>query len=86
MTYKTVTNGYDWGPAIDKIILDLEVVIEARVVTKEAFKVTVRRIFEEVHETQRTVLNAYTSDELGNVSDDSRYITLELEVGPTRIE
>jgi len=86
LTYKTVTNGYDWGPAIDKIILDLEVVIEARVVTKEAFKVTVRRIFEEVHETQRTVLNAYTSDELGNVSDDSRYITLELEVGPTRTE
>ena len=86
MTYKTVTTGYDWGPAIDKIILDLEIIIDSNKVTKDAFKVNVRRIFEEVQEAQRNVMHAYTSDALGNVSDDSRYITLELEVGPTRTE
>lgn len=86
MTYKTVTNGYDWGPAIDKLILDLEITIDSRKVTKEAFKVTVRRIFEEVQEAQRIILAAYTSDEFGTISEDSRYVTLELEVGPTLTE
>lgn len=86
MTYKTVTNGYDWGPAIDKVILDLGVNIDATTVTKEAFTVTVHRVIEEVHESQRDILAAYTSDEQGNVSEDSRYITLELEVGPTLTE
>jgi predicted peptidase len=43
-SYKTVTEVFDWGPAISKIIIKWPEIIESEMVNKETFKVYVRRI------------------------------------------
>lgn len=85
MTYKTITNGYDWGPAIDKIILDLEQTIDSKEMNSQDFIVGVKQTFKGkiINHSQRTVLKAYLSDASGNETGISRYIALDLEVGPT---
>lgn len=86
MTYKTVICGHDWGPAIDKIILDLDQNVESKQVNLNSFLVWVKQTDkdnQELNHSQRTVVNAYTSDASGNETGNSRYITLELEIGPT---
>ena len=43
-SYKTVTEVFDWGPAISKVILKWTEEIEPEAVTKDTFKVYARRI------------------------------------------
>ena len=82
VTYTTITNGYDWGPAIDKIVLDMGVSVDSSTVTPDAFLVESIRTLETEQSVVRKVIKAYTSDANGEASADSQYIALEFEVGP----
>ena len=42
--YKTVTEVFDWGPSVSKVIVNLDKKITAREVDKDTFKVYVRRV------------------------------------------
>ncbi len=86
MTYIMITNGYDWGPAIDKIILDLETIVDSKSFNKDDFSVKVQRTYAKTQIFERKITAAYSSDAVGNQTAESRYITLELEVGPNKIE
>jgi predicted peptidase len=43
-SYKTVTEVFDWGPAISKVIIKWPEEIESEMVDKNTFKVYARRI------------------------------------------
>lgn len=99
VTYRTVTNGYDWGPGINKIVLDMGTSVDSESINPKAFKVNAIRTFKDFdfatfsfaanetdHVVSRDVIKAYTSDASGNGSTDSQFITLEFEVGPAIVE
>ena len=84
ITYSTVTTGYDWGPAIDKIILNIGTLVDSKTVDPENFRVNA--IKESNTIAARKVIKAYTSDASGIETTDSEYIALDFEVGPTMAE
>lgn len=93
VTYKTVTNGYDWGPAINKIVLDMGTTVDSNTVTPQSFDVTAIRSYNDLnvaiatdHVVSRNVIKAYTSDSFGEVNADSQFVTLEFEIGPSMPE
>ncbi|MBN3520413.1 prolyl oligopeptidase family serine peptidase [Algoriphagus lutimaris] len=86
-TYNLVVEGFDWGPAVNKVILskgstDLSV-------DPSVYQVYATRS-SELSESpinpsggERTVLSAYPSDAQGNRQEDGNYVTLNLAVAPT---
>ena len=46
-SFKTVTEVFDWGPAISKVIINWPEEIESELVKKDSFKVYARRILAE---------------------------------------
>ncbi len=84
--YTLVINGYDWGPAANKVILSVGDKLTE--VNDADFDVKVERSFEGVQMDaeeavgERKVIYAYVSDEKGNRVDEGNYITLVLFVGP----
>lgn len=87
--YSIIVEGYDWGPAVNKVILSMsETVKEAKAVN---FTVTVERSAEAVEmntgeaKGDRKVVHAYVSDEEGNKVAEGSHITLVLYVGPDEI-
>ena len=46
-SFKTVTEVFDWGPAISKVIINWPEEIETELVNKDSFKVYARRILAE---------------------------------------
>lgn len=96
ITYKTVTEGYDWGPAVSRVVLNFNTELDATSFSEEDFLVRSNRFYkgfdwttftaeteEKDHIENRKVLKAYVSDSLGNPSDAGSSICLEMEVGPT---
>ena len=87
--YNKVEEIFDWGAATTKVIVDTGQEIASTSIPKDAFSVKVKRTDSRVKEKpvleegDRTVKNAYISDETGNKSDKGNFITLELAVGPT---
>lgn len=81
-TYNIVVEGFDWGPGVTKAIITLD--SEVSDVTKDMFNVQeVKNWFGGVQSFDRTVINAYSSDEEGTrIENDSKYITIELGVNP----
>lgn len=79
-----VVEGFDWGPAVPKVILKLEGKMKPEHLDKAAFEVTVSyQGWIGAAEGSRAVTSMYLSDAKGNkVDKKSEYITLELEVGP----
>lgn len=98
VSYSTVTQGEDWGPAISKIILHFDTALDSASVTADKFSVFSVRIFGDVdyetyltgepyeHVVERVITNAYLSDEEGNSQVDGTNVTLEMEIGPDREE
>lgn len=98
VSYTTITQGEDWGPAIPKLILHFGTELDAASVTPDKFSVTSVRVFGDVdyetylvgepyaHEVDRVVTNAYLSDEEGNPQQSGSNVTLEMEIGPDREE
>ena len=92
-TQMIVVEGFDWGPNVTKTVIDFGSEIDPETVGAAAFTVSDRRQdyvddpdAEDgvgVVEHDRTVTDAYPSDEKGNkVEEASRYITLDMTVGP----
>lgn len=81
--YNEVIQIMDWGPATTKVIVDMGKEINAQAIAKDAFTVQVQRIDNRTEEKileegERTITEAYVSDETGNRANSGRYITLEL--------
>jgi len=85
-SYKQVIEGFDWGPAVNKVILSLEdttsfanandyVVFASR-------KSSAGEIAKEQSAGQRNVIHAYVSDERGEKIKTGKFIALVLTVGP----
>jgi predicted esterase len=84
--YRWVVEGFDWGPAVNKVILSLAEN------TKEAnanhYQVFAHRSLEGVEipsgstSGMRSVTYAYVSDEHGNRLEEGKFVTLVLSVGP----
>ncbi|HEX2927493.1 MAG TPA: prolyl oligopeptidase family serine peptidase [Ruminiclostridium sp.] len=86
-TYRTVTEIYDWGAAIPRIIVDLGNSVKQGSVSKDTFKVFVSRSDTRMAtpllgEGYRKVTKAYISDKNGKSAATGRYAVLEMEVGP----
>jgi len=83
--YAIVIEGYDWGPAVSKVILPMgETVSE---VNMKDFTIDVERTSDcgEVRgdaKGERTVVYAYVSDEDGNSMDEGENVTLVMYVAP----
>jgi len=91
--YTTVTQGFDWGPAITKVILNMGTTIDTTTLTTTTFNVSSERKYSALDFTTNTVVNndiiaernvvkAYVSDAKGNKTTGN-YVTIEMEVGPT---
>jgi predicted peptidase len=84
--YKIVVEGYDWGPAISKVILSTGETISS--VNKNDFTIYVVKSSDcgeipgNAAKGERTVINAYVSDEQGNKVDKGGHIVLVLAVAP----
>lgn len=80
--YDIVVEGFDWGPSVTKAIVTLNE--EVTNVTKDTFKVEeVKNWYTGMANFERTILNAYTSDENGNSVDiPSKYVVIEMSVSP----
>ncbi|MDG5856148.1 prolyl oligopeptidase family serine peptidase [Clostridium beijerinckii] len=88
-SYRTVTETFDWGPAITKIIIYLGATVSKDSITNETFKIRVVRTENRIEspilgeaEGECKIIKAYVSDNDGNVQFKGKYVTLELEVGP----
>lgn len=73
---KIVVQGYEWGPAVPKIIVEFKGNVSG--VTKDTFAVTMKGGYSN---TNRTITDAYTCDENGNkVTTASKYVAIEMSV------
>ena len=84
--YKLVIEGFDWGPAVSKVILhDANPTKETSAADFEVF-VTRSSTLGEIPAAQasgkRSIVYAYASDENGNRKDDGTHLTLVLSVSP----
>ncbi|MEX1378120.1 MAG: prolyl oligopeptidase family serine peptidase [Eubacteriales bacterium] len=98
VNYTTVTRGYDWGPAIDKLILDFDVPIDGSTLDIETFSVKSIRTYKESDffgqekseatekVAERIITKVYICDESGNEALEGEYVALEMEVSPTMVE
>lgn len=84
--YKQVVEGFDWGPAVNKVILSLDDTTSQ--VNSTDFSVFVTRkssdgkISADQSSGQRSIVTAYISDDHANRVTTNKYITLVLAVGP----
>ena len=84
--YILVVEGYDWGPAVNKVILSLDENVSS--VDMNNYSVVAERKTECVElkgasaKGERTVVHAYISDAKGNNVSEGNYITLVLFVSP----
>lgn len=84
--YTVVIEGYDWGPAVSKVILSLDA--PTSVVDMKDFTVAVERssdcsvVPESQKSGSRTIVFAYISDAKGNRVKEGSNVTLVLAVAP----
>jgi poly(3-hydroxybutyrate) depolymerase len=84
--FKLVVEGFDWGPAVSKVILPVDQA--PKELNMADFEVYVSRSSSlgEIPAAQtsgkRTVVYAYPSDENGNRSEEAKHLTLVLAVAP----
>ena len=85
-SYRQVIEGFDWGPAVNKVILSLDdttsYVNPGDYLVLASRKSSVGEIAKEQSSGQRNVVFAYVSDERGDKVKTGKYITLVLAVGP----
>lgn len=84
--YYWVVEGFDWGPAVNKVILSLEKSVKEAQANQ--YQVYAMRSLEGVEMApesasgSRSVVYAYVSDEEGNRVEEGNHITLVLSVSP----
>jgi len=85
-TYKLVVEGFDWGPAVNKVILAHEAPVKE--INAGDYEVFASRssskgeIPAALQSGKRTVVYAYASDENGNRKESGNFVTLVLAVSP----
>ena len=97
--YKTITEAFDWGPAITKVVLDFNMPVDENALSTGTFKVKSVRYFKDfdfatftykdaitAHEVLRPVTNIYKSDENGKQLNTGAFVTIEMPVGPQCVE
>ncbi len=97
--YKTITEGFDWGPAISKLVIKPSVAVDPTTLSADAFTAISVRNYKDFdfvkfqpaekatdHAVARKVVNAYMADEEGNANPNGKFIALEMEVGPALAE
>lgn len=83
-SYNLIVNGFDWGPAVTKVVLALDGEVKEAHLERAKFDVEVTSVswFGEATD-KREVTGMYLSDESGNqVEGKSQYIALEFIYGP----
>ncbi len=85
--YTMIVEGYDWGPAIPKVVLQSNKVLTSADVSKADFTAFVKRtalsgMLLGTAQGNREITDAYVSDERGNKVDSGNYITLVMKVHP----
>lgn len=88
VSYRTITEIHDWGAATSKILLDVGKPVKEGSVDSDTFSVFVSKSDQRLktpflEEGYRTVTKAYVCDKNGNPSKSGRYVTLEMEIGPS---
>lgn len=84
--YSLIIDGFDWGPAVSKVILSLDEEVSAA--DLQQYQVTAERrtdlteIKGAAAKGERGILHAYVSDAKGNWQKTGTYITLVLIVAP----
>lgn len=80
--YQMIAHGYDWGPAIDKVVINTSMPIKKTDLNQQTFKVSSSDTY--IPSTARQVNKAYLSNVNGKAvdSNSSRYIALDLAVDP----
>jgi len=80
--YQMIAHAYDWGPAIDKVVINTDQAVKSKDLDNQTFSVDSSK--PTVASSSREVTKAYLSDAKGNSvnSNASNYITLDLKVGP----
>lgn len=85
-SYRQVIEGFDWGPAVNKVILSLDDTTSAAntgdYVVFASRKSSIGDIAREQSSGQRNVVFAYVSDDRGVKVKTGKFITLVLAVGP----
>lgn len=85
-TYNLIVEGFDWGPAVNKIVLKLGEplvkVPEGRFLVHATRSTDLAEIPEAFRAGERYVINSYISDSDGNRKEKDSFVTLVLEVGP----
>ena len=86
--YTMIIEGYDWGPAVSKVVLKLDGKVSPKYIDKARFDVEVSyQGWFGTTTGKREVTAIYLSDANGNkVDKKSQYVTLELAVGPNVTE
>lgn len=81
--YLMIEHAYDWGPAVDQVVIRLNQPVKSDGLNAKTFSVTNSN--EYIESTPREVTEAYLSDINGKKVDNtsSRYITLDMTVHPT---
>ncbi len=81
-SYQMIAHGYDWGPAIDQVVIHTGSQMTKKDLNTETFNVKSSNTY--IESTDRTVTKAYFSDANGKDinSNGGRYITLDLAVDP----
>ena len=84
--YQLVVEGFDWGPAVNKVVLEfgreLEAVPEGAFTVMATRKTDLAEIPEAYASGERTVIGSYISDSRGIRKDKGEHVTLILSVGP----
>ena len=86
--YKLVIEGFDWGPAVNKVVLNLGESVTASKTLEFSVTATRKSTQGEINGENatgvRNVVYSYVSDENGTRVDNGNFITLVLYVSPTQ--
>lgn len=98
VSYTTVTQGEDWGPAVSKVILDIGTELKKDSVSKDSFAVTSTRVVQGIDfatftptpaapvTLPRAITAAYLCDKDGKAADTGSHVAIEMVFGPNNAE
>ncbi|MCH4009827.1 prolyl oligopeptidase family serine peptidase [Companilactobacillus sp.] len=80
--YQMIAHSYDWGPAIDQVVINTDQAVKSKDLNDQTFTVNSSNPY--IESTPREVTKAYLSDAQGKTvkSNSSNYLTLDLKVAP----
>lgn len=88
--YSSITEVFDWGPSVTKVILDLGVTLDAGTLSKKSFQVSLVKEYPLPGSTDPvskreicSVSSVYVSDEAGNEAANGTYVTINLVEKPS---